>query len=205
MDNVTEELRRCRKIKEVIAFGIKLTIQFAQSSFQSGIHQGIGKIATMVREPLLEELQDLRTLVARLQERGDLIAELLEAKFIKCDSHDGKILWQQPFLRQVEKSGNQLAFSQIARSAKQHQHTAPSGLIDWALQFALDCNRCHPVPLRGENLPILLAGELVALFAMAPTQSELYAQSSIYWLDSVLLQLSCVLQQRFLCKPLRRA
>src|SRR5579864_8081158 len=156
MDNVTEEFGRCREIKEVIAFGIKLTIQFAQSSFQSGIHQGIGKIATMVREPLLEELQDLRTLVARLQERGDLIAELLEAKFIKCDSHDGKILWQQPFLRQVEKSGNQLAFSQIARRAKQDQHAAPSGLIDWALQFALDRNRCHPVPLRGENLPILL-------------------------------------------------
>src|ERR1700745_431832 len=141
MDDLTEEFRRCREIKEVIAFGIKLTIQFAQSSFQSGIHRGIGKIAAMVREPPLEGLQDFRTLVSRLQERGDLIAELLEAQFVKCDSKDGKILWQQPFLRQVEKCGNQLAFGQISRRAKQHQHTAPSGLTDWAVQFVLDRNR----------------------------------------------------------------
>ena len=78
-----------------------------------------------VREPLAERLPvlvgDLHT--AELVERAAHVrAELLVVELAQRRPDDAVVLWHQPHLLEVEQTREQLAASEVARRAEQHEH-----------------------------------------------------------------------------------
>ena len=128
LDDVAEELWRCRQIKKIIASRQIFLVKLAQALLQPRIHFRIREICLLVIKPAPERIEDLRSVICCWQKRCDLLAKLLDAELIESNSENRKVVGQKLCFGEIKERGHQLAFGQITRCAEQNQHPSRARL-----------------------------------------------------------------------------
>ena len=121
-NDIAEELRRSREIKQIVLTGAVPLVDRGQGRSDLRVGGIVAKVAALVMKTLLEEVPRLVAVILRRQETSRLLAELLHAKIVDGHAENRKLLGQQAGLFQVVERRNQLAHGEIAGGAEHHHH-----------------------------------------------------------------------------------